>query len=170
MRGEHGGEASAGTPSQRRLERLFGRHGLQALLGHMVTMAEELRDQLDGHASTTVMNAENFGPVTLFRVYPEGVDTFAMPRQEREDPAMRETLRRHNAYNRRIFELIQADALQGRGVVISLTDCYRMTDYGEPINALKSYILSPFSDDEHVSAVLESLWKARRDIAEQDAR
>ncbi len=51
--------------------------------------------------------------------------------------------------------------------MISLTDCYRLTDYGEPINALKSYILSPFSDDQHVSAVLESLWKARNTIANQ---
>jgi hypothetical protein len=53
----------------------------------------------------------------------------------------------------------------GRGVVISLTDCYRETEYGEPINALKSYILSPFSEDQHVSAALDSIWKARREIA-----
>ena len=128
-------------------------------------MAEELRDHLEGHASTTVMNGENFGPVTLFRVYPDGVDTFSMPEQERTDPSCRDTLRAHNDYNRRIFELIQADALQGNGVVISLTDCYRCSDYGEPINALKSYILSPFSDEQHVDAVLESIWKARREIA-----
>ena len=145
--------------------RLFGRRGLQALLGHLVTMAEELRDHLEGHASTAVMNGDNFGPVTLFRVYPDGVDTFAMPQQERTDPSCRETLLRHNEYNRRIFELIQADALEGRSVVISLTDCYRMSDYGVPINALKSYILSPFSDSQHVDAVLESIWEARKQIA-----
>lgn len=145
--------------------RLFGKHGLQALLGHLVTMAEELREQLDGHAATTVMNGDNFGPVTLFRVYPDGVDTFSLPKQERTDPAFRETLLKHNEYNRSIFELIQADALQGRGVVISLTDCYRMSEYGEPINALKSYILSPFSDHQHVKAVLDSIWKARRELA-----
>ncbi len=144
--------------------RLFGTRGFQALLGHVVTMAEELREQLEGHSATTVMNGDNFGPVTLFRVYPDGVDTFSIPEQERHDPAMRETLRRHNDYNRRIFELIQADALQGKGVVISLTDCYRTSDDGEPINALKSYILSPFSETRHVQAVLESIWKARREV------
>jgi len=84
-----------------------------------------------------------------------------VPEQERRDQAMRDTLRRHNEYNRRIFERIQADALQGQGVVISLTDCYRDSDYGEPINALKSYILSPFSEPHHVQSVLESIWKAR---------
>jgi glutamate/tyrosine decarboxylase-like PLP-dependent enzyme len=145
--------------------RLFGIRGLQALLGHIVSMAEELREHLEGHAATTVMNSDNFGPVTLFRVYPDGVDTFTIPDQERRDAAMRETLRAHNEYNRRLFELIQADALEGRGVVISLTDCYRMSEYGEPINALKSYILSPFSDTEHVGAVVESIWNARRQLA-----
>ena len=146
--------------------RLFGRRGMQALLGHLVTMAEELREQLEGHASTTVMNGDNFGTVTLFRVYPDGVDTFSLPDQEWRDPSLRDVLRKHNEYNRRIFELIQADALQGRGVVISLTDCYRETEYGEPINALKSYILSPFSDEAHVQAVLESIWKARRELSQ----
>jgi len=141
--------------------RLFGIRGLQALLGHLVSMAEELREQLEGHAATAVMNGDNFGPVTLFRVYPDGVDTFSVPEQERRDQAMRDTLRRHNEYNRRIFERIQADALQGQGVVISLTDCYRDSDYGEPINALKSYILSPFSEPHHVQSVLESISKAR---------
>lgn len=144
--------------------RLFGRQGLRALLGHVVSMAEELREQLEGHAATTVMNGDNFGPVTLFRVYPDGVDTFSMPERERREPAMRDTLRAHNDYNRRIFDIIQADALEGRGVVISLTDCYRESDYGEPINALKSYIMSPFTDDQHVDAVLESIGKARKQL------
>jgi len=144
--------------------RLFGIRGFQALLGHLVTMAEELREQLEGHSATTVMNGENFGPVTLFRVYPDGVDTFSVPEQERRDPALRETLLRHNEYNRRIFESIQEDALHGKGVVISLTDCYRMSDYGVAVNALKSYILSPFTEIKHVHAVLESIWKARREV------
>ncbi len=144
--------------------RLFGRQGLQSLLGHLVTMAETLREQLESHAATTVLNRENFGPVTLFRVYPEGVDTFTVPKRERTDPAFRDELRKHNEYNRRIFARIQEEALQGRGVVISLTDCYRESEYGEPIVALKSYILSPFSDAEYVDAVLESLWHARKAI------
>lgn len=145
--------------------RLFGKDGLRSLLGHLVTMAEELREQLEGHASTTVLNGGNFGPVTLFRVYPDGVDTFAVPKREREDASFRDQLRSYNAYNRRIFDLIQADALLGNGVVISLTDCYRESDFGEPIVALKSYILSPFAEERYVSAVLESIWQARAKIA-----
>jgi L-2,4-diaminobutyrate decarboxylase len=140
---------------------LFGKDGLRALLGHLVTMAEILRDHLNGHPATTVLNRSSFGPVTLFRVYPDGVDTFSLPQREQSDAAYRETLRKHNEYNREIFALVQADALEGKGIVISMTDCYRLSDYGEPIVALKSYIMTPFSDEQHVNAVLESLWKAR---------
>lgn len=150
--------------------RLFGKDGLRSLLGHLVEMAEVLREQLEGHAATTVLNGGNFGPVTLFRVYPEGVDTFSVPQRERTDPGFRDRLREYNAYNRRIFELIQQNALQGHGVVISLTDCYRETDYGEPIVALKSYILSPFSQEKYVASVLESIWDARAKIAAEDRK
>ena len=145
--------------------RLFGKNGLRALLGHVVSMAEVLREQLEGHAATTVVNRGNFGPVTLFRVYPDGVDTFGVAEREQKDASYRDQLRIHNEYNRRIYQVVQADALHGDGVVISLTDCYRETDYGEPMVALKSYLLSPFAEEQYINAVLESLWKARATIA-----
>jgi hypothetical protein len=126
-----------------------------------VLVAETLREHLEAHASTTVLNHDNFGPVTLFRVYPDGVDTFSMPERECREAGMRDTVLAHNEYNQLIFDLIQADALRGIGVVVSLTDCYRTSADGVPINALKSYILSPFTDDQHVLAVLDSIWKAR---------
>ena len=31
-----------------------------------------------------------------------------------------------------------------------MTNCYRETDYGEPIVGLKSFMLSPFIDEQHV--------------------
>ncbi len=148
--------------------RLFGKDGLRALLGHLVAMAEELREHLEGHSATTVCNRGNFGPVTLFRVYPDGVDTFSILDHELKEASYRDRMLANNEYNRRIFHLVQADAVKGEGVVISLTDCYRETDYGEPMVALKSYILSPFAEEKYIDAVLESLWKAREKIAEED--
>jgi glutamate/tyrosine decarboxylase-like PLP-dependent enzyme len=149
--------------------RLFGKDGLRALLGHVVAMAEELREHLEGHAATTVVNRGNFGPVTLFRVYPDGVDTFSITEHELKDSAYRDQLQAHNEYNRRIFHLVQADAVKGEGVVLSLTDCYRESDYGEPMVALKSYILSPFAEEKYIDAVLESLWKARAQVAKEES-
>ena len=70
----------------------------------------------------------------------------------------------HNDYNRRIFAEVNAEALAGRGVALSLTDCYRQTDYGEPIVALKSYVLSPFADESRMQTVIEEVLKARERI------
>jgi glutamate/tyrosine decarboxylase-like PLP-dependent enzyme len=149
--------------------RLFGRDGLRAVIGHMVEMAQLLREHLEGHRATTVLNRDNFGTVTLFRTYPEGVDTFAIKQQEFEDPAFRDSLRRHNDYNRKVHDYVHAEAAAGRGVMISMTDCYRHTAYGEPIVALKSYILSPFVDEEHVEAVVQKVLEAREKIGKDGA-
>lgn len=144
--------------------KLFGRQGWQAILGHLVEMAQLLREHLEGHAATTVLNRDNFGTVTLFRAYPDGVDTFEIKDQELTDPAFREVLLRHNDYNRRIADYVHDEAMAGRGVVISLTECYRRTAYGEPVVALKSYILSPFADEENVEAVVAKVLEAREKI------
>ncbi len=144
--------------------KLFGKQGWQTLLGHIVEMAQCLREHLDGHESTTVLNRGNFGPVTLFRVYPPGVDTFTIQQREFHDPAGRELLKKHNDYNRAIAGYIHREAQQGRGVMISLTECYRYTTYGEPIVALKSYILSPFVDEENIQILVRKILEAQDHI------
>jgi hypothetical protein len=83
---------------------------------------------------------------------------------EFEDPAFRATLLRHNDYNRRVSRYLHEEAMAGRGVLLSLTDCYRRTAYGEPIVGLKSFILSPFVDEEHVEAVVQKVLEAREKI------
>jgi hypothetical protein len=92
------------------------------------------------------------------------VDTFRIKDQEMESEAHREELRKHNDYNRRIFEYVHSEALAGRGVTISLTECYRHTNYGEPVVALKSFILSPFVDEEHVELVVQKVLEARQRV------
>jgi hypothetical protein len=39
-----------------------------------------------------------------------------------------------------------------------------MTKYGEPIVGLKSFILSPFVDEEHVQEVVEKVLEARERV------
>ena len=157
--------AGTGTLAALANLRLFGEEGLQAILGHIVEMAQLLREHLEGHEGTTVLNRGNFGTVTLFRAYPIGVDTFDIKRQEFEDAAYRDSLHAHNAYNREIFQYVNAEAMEGRGVFISTTDCYRKTAYGEPIVALKSFILSPFVDEDDVKTVVAKVLEAREAIS-----
>ena len=144
--------------------RLFGRVGLRVLLGHLVEMAEVLREHLEGHDSTTVLNDKGVGMVTVFRVYPDGVDTWTIKDRERTDPAAREELLRHNEYNRRLFRYLYDRAMRGEGVHISMTDCYRRTDYGEPMVGLKSFILSPFIDTQDVERLVRDILDARQAI------
>ena len=141
--------------------KLFGKEGLRVILGHIVEMAQLLREHLESHACTTVLNRDNFGPVTLFRAYPDEVDTFQIKEKEMHDPAYRESLLKHNQYNREIFEFIHQEGMAGRGVMLSLTDCYRRTDYGEPVVALKSFIMSPFVDEDNVEMVVKKVLEAR---------
>lgn len=143
---------------------LFGREGLRTLLGHAVEMAESLREQIESHPNLVVLNGQNVGPVTLFRVYPAHVDTFTIKEREYEDPEFRERLRGYNDYNRRVFERVYAESLTGRGVAISLTDCYRETSYGEPIVALKSYVLSPFADEDRMDSIVSHVLAAREGV------
>ena len=143
---------------------LLGKSGLRTLLGHLVTMAETLRNRLRAQSSISVMNPDNFGPVTLFRVYPDDVDTFEFPKLEQTNADYAPQLHRYNEYNRRIFQVIHADALRGEGVVLSMTDRFRETDYGQPVVALKSYIMSPFSDQQYVQAVIDSIERARKQV------
>ncbi len=146
--------------------KLFGLQGLQALLGHLVEMTQLLREYLGANAYTTVLNHQNYGTVTLFRVYPDDVETPDITEQEFNDPAFEEVLMRHNDYNRRIEEYVHSEALAGRGVVISRTNCYRYTNYGQPVVALKSYIMSPFVDEASVKLVVDKILEARQKIAE----
>ena len=143
---------------------LFGLTGLRVLLGHLVEMAEALREHLEGHLSTTVLNDDGVGTVTVFRVYPDGVDTWTIKDRERTDPAARDELLRHNEYNRQLYRYLYDRAMRGEGVHISMTDCYRITDYGEPMVGLKSFILSPFIDEQDVEQLVRDILDAREAI------
>ena len=61
------------------------------------------------------------------------------------------------------------EAMAGRGVLLSLTDCYRHTIYGEPIVALKSYIMSPFVDHENLEIIVEKVLEARGQLRKDTA-
>ncbi|MGD9721169.1 MAG: aspartate aminotransferase family protein [Pirellulales bacterium] len=143
---------------------LFGKEGYRALLGHAVEMAEVLREMIESHPNLTVLNGENVGPVTLFRAYPDGVDTFDVKTLELSDADYRPQVLAHNEYNRRIYERVHEQALTGHGVAISLTNCYRQTDFGDPLVALKSYVLSPFADEHRMRSVVSHVLEARQEV------
>lgn len=139
---------------------LLGKEGFRTLIGHSVEMAEVLRELIISRPELSIVNDQNFGPVTLFRAYPPGVDTFRVKERERTDVSYVAELRRHNELNRRIYQRVAAEALAGRGVAIGFTDNFGLSVSGEPICALKSYVLSPFATEEQMHAVVEHVLAA----------
>lgn len=152
---------------------LLGKEGYRILIGHAVEMTEMLRDRLEQHPFIQVLNEANFGPVTLFRVYPPGEDAMAAFKREMSDPTYIDSLKEHNAYNRRIFDLIHARAMRGEGVLLSWTEAYRHAAYGggpgPAISALKSFILSPWTDLAAVDMVARQVLEAREQVASESA-
>jgi hypothetical protein len=151
--------------------RLFGKRGYRVLIGHVVEMAAMLRERLEAYPFIDVINDDNYGPVTLFRVYPEGVAAREASRREMSDPACRGELEAHNEYNRRIFQKVHDRALAGEGVLLSWTTAYRHADYGgmegPPVAALKSFILSPWTDLAAVDMVARQVVEAREQLEKE---
>jgi glutamate/tyrosine decarboxylase-like PLP-dependent enzyme len=142
---------------------LLGKKGYRVLIGHVVEMGEMLRQRLEAHDFIKVLNDQNHGPVTLFRIYPEGVNAREVYQREVEDPSLRDELLKVNAYNRRIFNITHERAMRGEGVLLSWTDAYRYAKYpeGQPIAAVKSFIMSPWTDLSAVDMVVRQVLEAR---------
>lgn len=140
---------------------VLGLEGYQALLGHLVAMAEHLRGRLQRISSVVVLNDYNCGPVTLFRVYPPGTNASRAYREEISQSGARAQLEAHNAYNKEISRLLLERMLSGEGAVLSETDQYRLTAYGAPIVALKSYVMSPFANERAMELVVREIEEAQ---------
>ena len=86
-----------------------------------------------------------------------------LPRHVQQQTRQAYRLFRQDATHPRLhFKRVHAEALAGKGVAISLTNCYRQNDFGDPIVALKSYVLSPFADDNQMQSVVAHVVAARR--------
>lgn len=157
-----GAGALAGLASMR----LLGKQGYRVLIGHTVEMAEMLRERLERHSFIRVLNDYNYGPVTLFRVYPPGVDAETALQRELNDPDYRSRLEEHNDYNRRIFDLIYGRVMQGEGVLLSWTIAYRHANYANApaIAAMKSFIMSPWTDLKAIDSVVNQVMDVREEI------
>ena len=145
---------------------LFGKQGFRVLIGHVVEMAERLRERLEGCPFIKVLNDYNYGPVTLFRLYPEGSEGDKILERELIDPDFRQRLLERNDYNKRIFDIIHERAMAGGGILLSWTSAYRHAEYpdGPPISAIKSYIMSPWTDLNAVEMVIRQLIEARSQV------
>ena len=146
--------------------KLLGKLGFQTLIGHLVEMTQLLREHLVGQDSVAILNRDNVGSVTVFRVYPDADDVLRLLEAENNNEAYRDKLLQNNDYNRAVFKWMHDEVMAARGGgVLSLTDCYQLSSYGEPMLGLKSFIMSPFIEDDMIEVVVKKISEARKSIA-----
>lgn len=148
---------------------LMGKQGYRTLIGHVVEMAELLRQRLEEHRFIRVINEGNKGPVTLFRVYPDKMEAREVFSREMNDPRYREFLLEHNEFNREIFREIHVKSMRGEGVLLSWTDAFLCADYpyGPPIASLKSFIMSPWTDERAIDTVVKEVVESKGCLEEK---
>ncbi|MCP4117620.1 MAG: hypothetical protein GY737_19930 [Desulfobacteraceae bacterium] len=144
--------------------KLLGKDGYRSILGHIVTMVGILRSRIERVPYACMVNDYNHGPVTLFRIYPDGVDAKTAYLEESTTPELAGQLTAHNEYNRKLHAVLLRQMERGFGVALSLTERYRMTSYGKPILAIKSYIMSPFVDVAVMEKLLNCIEEARKEV------
>lgn len=133
-----------------------------------MNMALLLRQKLSEHESIVVLNEQNYGPVTLFRVYPDGINAKQQYLLERDNSEYLDQLIHHNKFNEGISEHLFKQAREGNGALLSWTSGYQTPNYsGATIAALKSYIMSPNTDEVAIDEIVQQILRVRRLQIEQ---
>jgi L-2,4-diaminobutyrate decarboxylase len=146
--------------------KLLGREGYRVVIGHVVEMAEILRDKLESFDFIDVLNDYNYGSVTLFRVYPGKINSREQSQKELKQPEFSQDLEKYNEYNRKIYQYTVKKAYSGKGVALSFTEGYRSTAYDPSltISAIKSFIMSPFTNKASIEKVVDQVLEAHKKI------
>lgn len=143
---------------------LLGKDGYETLIVHLLTVADYLRERMEGTGEIALLNRHNPAFVTDFRVYPKTKydgDGKLLFEKEIHDAASGAFTKKINEYNRKIAEHMIERAEQKGTSMVSYTDCYKTTKKKRMIIAIKSYPMSPFTDKEHMDELLKDLYNAK---------
>lgn len=155
----------------------FGKEGMQAILGGILESKFYLYDLLRAQPDMVCVNPEDSGLVTLFRVYPEGVDAQVQYAGELNDPAQRAALLRHNhlteAVGNKLFEWFRAGKrIDGQPTpYLSFSTGFRNASYNRDgtdpeavVYALKSFPMNVFITPETMQWVLRCVRAACEEV------
>lgn len=152
----------------------FGKEGMQAILGGILESKYYLYDLLSAQADMVCVNPQDTGFVTLFRVYPKGVDAKLAFAQELSDPERRGDLLKHNrlteAVGNKLFDWYRSgQRIEGQCTPhLSFSTGFRDAAYnrdgGDPeavVYALKSFPMNVLVGPEIMRWTLRCVQLAR---------
>lgn len=146
---------------------LLGKEGYEALIVHLLTVADHLRGKIEASGDIVLLNRNNPAFVTDFRVYPgakiadDGESLFERELGGMTTDAFTEGI---NDYNRRIALRMIGEAERKGTTIVSYTDSYKTTKKGRMLVAIKSFPMSPFIEKEHMDELLRDLYRAKEQV------
>lgn len=155
----------------------FGLEGLQAVLGGILEVRYYFENLLTQHPEAVCVDPDNTGLITLFRVYPKGVDANSQYQREVSDSSYRAQLIKHNEFTAAIGEKLFSWYLEGKQINgkcsphMSYSTGFRTASYNEHGNdaeafvyALKVYPMNVFVGPEHMQHILDCVIAARDEV------
>jgi L-2,4-diaminobutyrate decarboxylase len=155
----------------------FGKEGMQAILGGILATKYYMFDLVNAQPDMVCVNEDDTGLITLFRVYPKGMDGKAQFEKELNDPKLRAELIKHNqlteAVGNKLFEWFRAGKkIDGKYTpYMSFSTGFRNADYNRDgsdadavVFALKSFPMNVFVTPEIMQWALHCVHAARDEV------
>ena len=158
----------------------LGVKGFQSILGGILEVRYYLQTLIDEHPQMVMADADDDGFITLFRVYPEGVDADSQFNKELSDKNYRGDLIQYNQLTQAIGEKLFNWYLSGKQVNgkytphMSYSTGFRNADYNpdgsDPeavIYALKCYPMNVFVTPDVMKHVIDCVVAARDEVLQE---
>lgn len=163
--------------------KFFGYEGFQAILGGILENQFYLRERLHEKADMVCVNPDNFGLVTLFRVYPRDVIAHEQYERELTDPAYKAQLMKYNELTLKVGDKLYHWFRSGKKIngkftpYLSFSTGFRVTEYNRDgadpdakVFALKAFPMNVFITEDIMQHVVDCVQAARDEvIAEENA-
>ncbi|ABK62153.1 pyridoxal phosphate-dependent decarboxylase family protein [Clostridium novyi] len=153
----------------------FGLEGYRVILGNLIECEMSLRNVIKEEPNLVCVNEKDNGLVTLFRVYPDKLKeninkvNFAEEQYKNEftNPDYKEQLKKYNEYQNKIANELERMMFEENGPALSFTSKFRLSQYGEPIAAIKAYPMSPymnFSEERLKEDIIKYVLRAKENV------
>ncbi|MBH8563788.1 hypothetical protein I8748_16585 [Nostoc sp. CENA67] len=160
--------------------KFLGHEGFQSVLGGILEIQQYLREKIAQQATTVCVNSYDYGFVTLFRVYPPGVDAEDQYEKELRQDSSLEELKQNNLLQQKVADKLwewfrdgnkHGEHGENYGPYTSYTSGFRPTEYNRDqenkeavIYALKSYPMNVNIDAEAMDNLLTLVLAARDEV------
>ncbi len=155
----------------------LGVKGFQAILGGILEVRYYLQTLIDEHPQMVMADADDDGFITLFRIYPEGVDADSQFNKELTDKNYRGDLIKYNQFTQAIGEKLFDWYLSGKQINgkytphMAYSTGFRNADYNpagtDPeavVYALKCYPMNVFVTPDIMNHVMDCVVAARDEV------